>query len=373
VSETGTRTWLGVRRGLPIHRVSGFRGEQSTIFPQSAIDLTNGPRRGRLYLAYSDFDAQLDRYVIRVAHSDDLGKTWATVLVSDTTMRGVPSNVTAAVNKDGTVALVWYDRRDDPKHACWQLYASASVDGGDTFSANTRLSEKPSCPGALPNWILSSRGEMDTWTYPGSSHPYASITSMVPVRFPNSGDTQGLGVDRNGQFHVAWSNGETGVLQLWHSSFDVIPRSQSQETSLASARAPSATKVDLSASLRIETSKPRINLLKGELEVTLRIVNPTPDHVVGPIDLVVDTLLPLGGGTLGLEQLRVANSDNGLPAHGASWIYMSDIPPRGRSGPRILRFSFKPGIPREPVGAFSPTFSIYGSRFGKAHPRHEKF
>src|SRR6185436_18847951 len=52
---------------------------------------------------------------------------------------------------------------------------------------------------------------------------YFSTYPSVPTRYPMGGDTQGLAADATGVFHAAWINGETGVMQLWLTSFRVAP------------------------------------------------------------------------------------------------------------------------------------------------------
>src|SRR5262249_12981801 len=92
VSDNAGHDWLGVRHGPVRHSVDGLRGHEAASLAPGAIDLSSGPNRGAVYIAYADFERDLDRYVVRVARTGDLGKTWSTTLVSDSVMRGAPSN-----------------------------------------------------------------------------------------------------------------------------------------------------------------------------------------------------------------------------------------------------------------------------------------
>jgi hypothetical protein len=222
VTDVGGRRWLAVRRGPLIHNVRDYRAALSAQAVRSAIDASWSRWRGRIYSAWPEYDERLGRYVVQLARTDDVGISWAATVVSDSAMRGPPANVAVAVNRDGVVAVAWYDRRDDPAHRCWRLYAAISVDGGQTFSASQRLSVPATCTNAAVNWILTAVPLFDTWTDPGHPRPSFMVAAVVPVRFANGGETQGLQADRDGVFHSAWiGGGARGTLELRHTIFAV--------------------------------------------------------------------------------------------------------------------------------------------------------
>jgi hypothetical protein len=368
VSDDGGRRWLGVRRGPLIHSVRDYRRWQALQAVRSVVE-THGDRLGRIYSVWPEYVETLGRYLVQLGHTDDVGKTWKTTIVSDSLMRGTPSNVTVQVNDEGVVAVTWYDRRDDPKGYCWRLYAAISLDGGEHFLANQRLSDAPTCTNALANWLMTTFDQFNTWTEPSHPRPVFALVGFVPVRFPNGGETQGLEADRDGIFHAAWINGETGALQLWHTSFSVDTLARARHPKLAqgkvanpSRRQAPAGLDDVSSYVRFKTREPRIDFRQGTLEVTMQIANVGARPIRYPIKVVVEG--PLKG--LGLRRLRVANADNRLDGDGAEWEFGSRggplLAPDSLTAPRALRFLFDGGMPEKPEDYFTPHLGVYGSR-----------
>jgi hypothetical protein len=370
VSDDGGRTFYGAREGPPLHLLGGFRGLQATGAARATIDQSRGKYRGRIYLTWSEWDATRQAMVVRVAHSDDLGKSWKTSIANDNSSKRDPNNPAIAVSPDGIVALVWNDRRDDPKNKCWRLYGAISTDGGETFLPNVKLSDAPTCTNAPDNWVLSAWDQYDDWTEPTRPRPGFGLTAMVPVRFPNGGDTQGLVADVDGYFHAAWINGETGALQLWYTKFAVDSqivakvRAQNAEHTAGAAAAPVPPgRVDVTQELTFVMSDPRIDFQRGTLEVTMRVVNPTARCMRGPLDVVADRLVSASAMAMGLANFRIANADNKQDSVGATWTFpvgtSQFLPPHAKTPPRILRFTFTGGVPMEPEGYLEPAFRIF--------------
>lgn len=371
ITDDGGRRWLGVRRGPLIHDVRDYRAALALQAVRSAVDGSWSRWRGRIYSVWPQYDERRGRYFVQLARTDDVGKSWTTTVVSDSTMQGATSNISVTVNKDGVVAVAWYDRRDDPQERCWHLYAAVSVDGGQHFSTNQRLSETGTCTNALANWILTALPLFDTWTDSKRPRPSFMVAALVPVRFPNGGETQGLAADRDGVFHSAWIQGsQSGPLQLWHTSFtltdSLLARLRSDATvanrNSAVALQP-GEKENLSLELRVEVSAPRIDFARGVLEVTIRVVNPTAHEVRGPVDVVIEELLTRRERGMGLERLRVANADNGKEGTGAMWSFSAPngniLPPKMKTEARTLQFVFEPRMPDKPKGYFMPRLGIY--------------
>ena len=368
VSDDGGRSFLPMRDGPLMHARRGFRGSQAVSAPRTALDQSRGAYRGRLYLTWTDWDAERKAYVVRLARSSDLGKSWTTTVVNDNTNGRDPGNPALTVNRDGIVGVIWNDRREDPNNQCWRLYGAVSTNGGETFLPNVKLSDAPTCTNAPGNWVLSAWAQYDNWTTPTAPRPGFGVTAYVPVRFPSGGDTQGLAADADGTFHAAWINGVTGTLQLWYTAFTVDPRlvatvreRNAAHTTAAAAVAP-AGKVDVTQELTFEVSRPTIDFDRGTLEVTVRVVNPTTRPMREPIDVNLERLTKPGDRPIGLANFKAANADNGETGIGAVWSFQSEpggiLAPKGKTSPRVLRFTFTGGVPREPDGYFEPTFRI---------------
>lgn len=118
-----------------------------TIGPEAnlAWDRTNGPRRGRVYLVYTDelVDESSDTEIF-VRFSDDNGTTWSgPVRVNDDPAGNGKSQFNPAIALDqttGDVAVTWYDARNSPNNVTTQVFGSVSRDGGLTWAANVQIS-----------------------------------------------------------------------------------------------------------------------------------------------------------------------------------------------------------------------------------------
>ena len=157
-------------------------------FPSLAVDASTGPSRDRLYLTCTN----RERNTIFVHNSSDRGERWsapvrASSATSEVIFRRTPS---IAVNKDGVVAVTWYERQKEGTRECQYIYFTASLDAGKTFLPETRVSSAPSCP--------------DTPRNGGSAK-----------RWPAGGDYSGLAAAADGSFHVMWSDSRQGIYQLW--------------------------------------------------------------------------------------------------------------------------------------------------------------
>ena len=82
-----------------------------------------------------------------------------------------------------------------------------------------------------------------------------------------------------------------------------------------------------------------------------------------PIDVNLERLTKPGDRPIGLANFKAANADNGETGIGAVWSFQSEpggiLAPKGKTSPRVLRFTFTGGVPREPDGYFEPTFRIF--------------
>jgi hypothetical protein len=157
-------------------------------FASLAVDASSGPSRDRLYLTCTN----RERNTIFVHYSSDRGERWSAPVRADSAANEVIFRRTPsiAVNKDGVVAVTWYERRKEGTRECQHIYVTASLDGGKTFLPETRVSSAPSCP--------------DTARNGGSAK-----------RWPAGGDYSGLAAAADGSFHVMWSDSRQGIYQLW--------------------------------------------------------------------------------------------------------------------------------------------------------------
>ena len=99
-----------------------------------------------LYIVYAaDPDGILgsDDADIHFIKSTDGGSNWSTFLrVNDDATTNDQILPWIDVKSDGTIDIVWYDRRNDPNDMQWDIYIARSVDGGNSFSTNAKVNSK---------------------------------------------------------------------------------------------------------------------------------------------------------------------------------------------------------------------------------------
>ena len=101
--------------------------------PFLVTDYSRGAYSNRLYLCWGEVDTKLGGEV-KIKYSDDAGETWS----EEKTVHGVSDGDQfmphIAIDKnDGTVYVVYYDRRHSASNTFLDVYVSYSEDGGVTF------------------------------------------------------------------------------------------------------------------------------------------------------------------------------------------------------------------------------------------------
>jgi hypothetical protein len=161
------------------------------FFPQLAVDPGSKDYRDRLYCVWEDGG---DDARILLSCSADRGRRWTAPLVlseqpadaaGEQDYRALMPSI--AVNKNGAVAVSWYDRRGlAPGTSGYTVRLRVSLDGGASWLSSVQLNEKP---------CQSSVGSL--------------------------GDTAGLAADVEGRFHPVWIDDRTGTRQVWTATVKV--------------------------------------------------------------------------------------------------------------------------------------------------------
>ncbi|MFN8574216.1 MAG: sialidase family protein [Gemmatimonadaceae bacterium] len=177
-----------------------------------AADPGSAAFRDHLYAVWSDFSS--GRGVIVRSRSVDGGSTWDAPQPV-----GSPSDAaggdrfmpTVAVNRDGAVAVLWYERRSGEHSSGYDVRMTASLDGGTTW---------------LPALTVSSAPNDEAQQRAPSSPPkaHAGWQPAAGTFSPTGGDTAGLAADAEGRFHPLWIDNRTGVQQVWTAVVTVAPR-----------------------------------------------------------------------------------------------------------------------------------------------------
>lgn len=304
----------------------------------TAIDLSDGPFRGRIYQV--GVDNVGDRYNVRVIHSSDGGKTWSKpVVVNDNKTPADHANPTLAVNNKGVVGVVWNDRRAH-KNECYDLYFSASLDGGETFLPNVTTGAKPTCSMQPGNWVPNAEVSAYPKTEEGQSVEGQGFNVlMISTRFPGGGDTQGLDADSDGVFHAAWIDGSSGVMRLAETPFTVTG---------AAARAV-ATERDVSTQVKLVSENCAFDWKANTFRCDMHLENKSPLPVEGPFAVELQKMM------VNLTDFATANADNGRAAEGARWSFDAKrLEPGGKTAARPFQWKFTkiPDTPEYPFMMF---------------------
>ncbi|HUR57673.1 MAG TPA: sialidase family protein, partial [Opitutaceae bacterium] len=171
------------------------RANNVNHFLHMAIDGSSGAFKDRVYIAWPD--RRNGRSQVHFTYSTDKGVTWAPSRVvtdnpaSDQNDTFMP---TVAVNKDGVLGLLWYDRRDNPDNRSYYARFSASLDGGTSWLPSVRVST-----------AQFGAGEV------AKKSAFAG----------NGGDTAGLAPAADGSFHPVWIADVKDVPQMFTARIDV--------------------------------------------------------------------------------------------------------------------------------------------------------
>lgn len=160
--------------------VPGFNRGSVADFPSIAIDKSEGPGRGTIYVAFHSQD--LGDADVFITKSTD-GINWIDpVRVNDDPVgNGALQFYPAiAVDNSGNVGVLFFDRRNDPGTAWTDVYFARSTDGLVSFEENIKVTDVTS------NW---------------------SATTSDGV--PNFGDFIGL-ASQGRTFYAAWGDGRNG-------------------------------------------------------------------------------------------------------------------------------------------------------------------
>lgn len=320
----------------------------------AAVDLSQGPFRGRLYVVWVETAG--DRHDIRVIHSSDNGRTWSKpVSVPDDRGAVDDANPTIAVNNRGVVGVIWNDRRSH-KDDCYDLYFSASLDGGETFLPNVSSGRKPTCPLAPGNWKPSARISAYPKTEAGVSVEGQGLNVlMISTRFPGGGDTQGLDSDSGGVFRAGWIDGSSGVMQLAVTPFFVT----------GEVHEPIAQMQDVSTQVKLVAENCGFDWKSDNFSCRMHLENKSPLPVPGPFTVELQTV------RVNLKDFQTTNADNRRASVGASWTFAAkQLAPGAVSEERQFVWHFS-GIPTEPEYPFM-MFKIVSGNTDDRHPAKTK-
>jgi hypothetical protein len=203
-------------------------------FPAMDVDITGGQYNGNMYMAYMDDSpgyTDTDMYFTRSING---GTTWSQkVRINDDPLNNGCDQFHPwlTVAPDGSIIVVFLDRRNDPGNLLMDLYMTTSTDGGDTWSENERVSTVSCDPTAGSTFqdrienqvntkvpvILANRAGLIgeyigvTASSVDDIHPIWTDTRLGDQDvFVGVADTTGPGIDE-----YTYANTHAGLLSVW--------------------------------------------------------------------------------------------------------------------------------------------------------------
>ena len=297
-SSDGGRTFTPYRKVGVVHRqlppemyLARVRGDVllSGNFmqgPSFAVAPPGARFADRLYTTWQDIDSQ-GRSQLFFAWSADRGATWTAPIPVDSAggpnskasslRQGVPM---IAVNREGVVGIAWFDGRLATDGKGYDVFFSASWDGGRTFLPSVRVSTATSRPAQGLNIVPA----LDL------AEPSPNGDTVIHMASPFSdratgGDYSSMAVDHAGRFHPFWTDARNGAWQLYSATVRVLKDGRLTEP------LPNACNLD-SKSIQLVFGEPTWDSVTSELSVPVRLFNSSPDAILKAITVHAEPFLP---------------------------------------------------------------------------------
>lgn len=197
-TQRSSQQWAGTV-GSQVGGRNSVSNMRTRPYPMIAADNSYGANRGKFYCVYASNDppSTNGKSDVWCRSSSDGGATWSSaVKVNDDVNTQNFQQWHPAIwcdKETGKLYVMWMDTRDTPTNDSAFIYASYSADGGATFVANQRISNKkmkidcPSCGGGgTPRYegdyngiVSNKKGAMVAWTDFRSGN-FQSMTGYFP-------------------------------------------------------------------------------------------------------------------------------------------------------------------------------------------------
>jgi hypothetical protein len=122
---------------------------QDRLYPCPHVATGRGPHASEVYVTWTGkgvHEVQGNGTDIYLARSTDYGATWTEPRIVNDDAPGVERDQfysSIAVNAAGTIAMTWYDRREDESNEHARYYVAVSRDGGLRFTPNEAVASVP--------------------------------------------------------------------------------------------------------------------------------------------------------------------------------------------------------------------------------------
>ncbi len=267
-----------------------YRARETTLPGVIAVDPGSAAFKDRLYVTWAD--VRSGRAQVLLSYSTDKGTTWSAPQVVSDDIAGLkpgqkPNEFmpTVAVNRDGVVGVLWYDRRDNPDNTSFYVRFAASLDGGQSWMPSVRVSTAPKTAGDPKETITLIAGQFD------SKGAVPTIT-LDQNEWIAGGHTAGLAADATGRFHPFWVDNRTGTHQVWTAVVTVTGTVSNPDTALAGL-------TEVTGRVAYDLSNVRYDMATHEASVDIRLRDTSAAPIMGPLRLHLRLL----GSDRGVAQL----------------------------------------------------------------------
>ena len=279
------------------------------------VDSGTGVFRDRIYIAWPD--SRSGRCEILFSTSSDRGRTWSRATrINDDRERGGNSGPddfqpVVAVNREGIVGVLWYDRRENRENLEWAPRFRASLDGGQTFLSSVGFND------AGMRFFKDDPVQLGSRADGGGNFPIRRggvIETTFGYYGPPAllgGETAGLAADALGVFHALWVDNRTGTRQVWTAPITVdgtVARNGSKDLALLE---------DVSGDVAVLFSDIKLDKTRQVITANAFIQNTSDSDLHTPLKLRILRL----DSRIGLPEFR--NADNGCLGPGAIFDFSS--------------------------------------------------
>jgi hypothetical protein len=277
-----------------------------------AVDKSEGPFKDRIHVVWEDRSS--DRSQVKLSFSSDKGKTWSHPrIMDDNVARQVGDAIhgpddlhgVVAVNPQGVVGVMWFDRRDFLNNLGWSVRFRASLDGGETFFPSVKVSNMDYDP---------ARGRVYLFGGAEGLAVQSTNTLSIPWFVFHGGHTMGFTADANGGFHPLWIANPTGIPQLWTTDITV-------DGKVVNNGSPALAKLeDASKLVRLEFLNRYYDPQTHIVDFELRLRNASKGTIRGPLKVRVLDF----GSYVGDVMIHQDGKEQSI--EGAVWDFTSLLP-----------------------------------------------
>jgi hypothetical protein len=272
----------------------------------------------RLYCIWEHQDKEHLTSRLYFGYSADKGATWVKKEV-DPAMPQWATEVlpVIAVNQDGAIGIAWSDTRESEKRDRYDVFFTASRDGGETFLPPVRVSSASSFPiaeGNLRATLFAPHPLPDPKIPDTVGDESQFAVSAYNYGRQMGGDYAGLAVDAEGEFHPVWPDARNGTYQLFTTRILVLRAGQNVSRLLLAKG--EGTHVSLKDKVTVKLEASDIDVSKSEVTIWARIKNMSAETLYGPFTVDVERMTP---------GMTLVNASNGKLQEGAQMEYLGAV------------------------------------------------